>query len=187
MIYQSVREDMDVNENERLSNLTLKTQIKIKKPVLFRSHSRVFSIDHNSYPEMSVKCTLAYSWAVVLIYFIVTVGSSTRSSIHTFKMSVNLPTSCSWTVFFTSVDKYYIWASLSYQCHVIYILLCIYIVEAWRSYFTTGTNLWYIHTDSGRMHGFSESRCGHGVCSSDVSGTFLFNKSITFTTIAHST
>jgi len=31
MIYQFVREDMDVNENERLSNLTLKTQIKIKK------------------------------------------------------------------------------------------------------------------------------------------------------------
>ena len=55
MIYQFVREDMDVNENERLSNLTLKTQIKKKKTVLFRSHSRVFSIDHNSYPEMSVK------------------------------------------------------------------------------------------------------------------------------------
>jgi hypothetical protein len=35
MIYQSVREDMDVNENERLSNLTLKTQIKIKKTSAF--------------------------------------------------------------------------------------------------------------------------------------------------------
>ena len=58
--------DMDVNEHERLSNITLKTQIQEKEQLsycrsTFHSHSKVFNNENNSYLKMSVKRTLDYS------------------------------------------------------------------------------------------------------------------------------
>jgi hypothetical protein len=52
-------EDMDVNEHERISNVTLKTQFKVKEWCfyscsVFYSHSRVFNNVHSSYPTMIV-------------------------------------------------------------------------------------------------------------------------------------
>jgi len=67
---QSVRKVMDVNEYERLSNITHKTQNEAKEHHFyccstFHSYSRVFNNESNSYTnKMSVKQTLAYSWAV---------------------------------------------------------------------------------------------------------------------------
>ena len=53
------KNDMDVNENERLSNFTLKTQINVKEQhfywcSLFLSRSKVFNNEHSSYPKISV-------------------------------------------------------------------------------------------------------------------------------------
>ena len=51
---------MDANEHERLSNITLMTQVKVKEQCFYccstlQSHSiRVFNDDHNSYLKMSV-------------------------------------------------------------------------------------------------------------------------------------
>ena len=57
-----VRKDMDVNEHERLSNCTHKTQTKERNrdciAVLHFSHCRVFNNEHKSYPKMSVKRAL---------------------------------------------------------------------------------------------------------------------------------
>ena len=48
---------MDVNEHERLSNITLKTQIKVKEQYLyccstFHRHSKVFNNKHNTYQQV---------------------------------------------------------------------------------------------------------------------------------------
>ena len=43
-----VRKDMDVNEHERLSNLTLKTQIKVKEQLVVRK-----DIDVNEHERLS--------------------------------------------------------------------------------------------------------------------------------------
>ena len=74
---------MDVNEHERLSNITFR-QNNVKEQCFncrftVHSHSRVFNDEHNSYPKGSVKQPLAFTWVVL----------------------------------FTFVDRCYIWASLS--------------------------------------------------------------------------
>jgi hypothetical protein len=59
---------MDVNEHERLSNITLKTQINVNEQRFYycsmlHSDSRLFNNENNSYPQMSVKHQ-ASSWEV---------------------------------------------------------------------------------------------------------------------------
>ena len=39
-----IRKDMDLNEQERLSNITLKTQIKIRKDMDLYEHERLSNI-----------------------------------------------------------------------------------------------------------------------------------------------
>jgi hypothetical protein len=47
---------MDVDEHERLSHITLKTQIKVQEYHLsLHSHSRVFNNEQNTYSKMSEK------------------------------------------------------------------------------------------------------------------------------------
>jgi len=70
--YWLVRKDMDVNEQERLSNITPKTQHQAKEQrchccSAFHSHSMVFNNEYNSYPKMIVKRPLGCSLAVHFI------------------------------------------------------------------------------------------------------------------------
>ena len=65
-IFHSVisKKDMDFNEHERLSNITLKTQIKVKVQrgywfATLHSDSSVFNNEHSSYPNMCVKRLLS--------------------------------------------------------------------------------------------------------------------------------
>ena len=57
-----VRKDMDVNEHERLSNITCRHKLKLKKKEqhfhccsTFLSHSSVFNNRNNSYPKICMK------------------------------------------------------------------------------------------------------------------------------------
>ena len=57
--YSTLHLDMDVNEHERLFNITLKTQIKVKEHCCyccstFHSHKKFFINKHNLYPKMIV-------------------------------------------------------------------------------------------------------------------------------------
>jgi len=65
-----VRKDMDVNGNERLSNIIQKQctliQIRIKEQCFyccstFHIHNWIFNNDHNSYPKVSVKISFLTS------------------------------------------------------------------------------------------------------------------------------
>ena len=62
---------MDINEHERLSTITLKHTFKQRNTqrlywcCAFHSHSRVFNNYQNSYPKMSQKLSLIFSWAVL--------------------------------------------------------------------------------------------------------------------------
>ena len=61
---------MDINEQGRLSTITIKDKFKQRNTqrlywcCAFHSHSRVFNNDQNSYPKMSEKRSLICSWAV---------------------------------------------------------------------------------------------------------------------------
>jgi hypothetical protein len=53
---------MDVNEHERLLNITLRYKVKERGLYCcptFHSHSMVFNNEHSSYPKISVKRPLA--------------------------------------------------------------------------------------------------------------------------------
>ena len=76
---------MDVNEHEKLSNLTLRQAQSTAFIAVLHFTVTVFNNKHNSYPKMSVK------W----------------------------PPACNWVVLFISVDKWYIWASLWFSCHIL--------------------------------------------------------------------
>jgi cytochrome c biogenesis factor len=73
---------MDVNEHDNLSSCKLGHKLKWRTALLLLFYISVFSNEHNSYPKMSVKWPLVYSWTVVLtcacfiLYFIfVVVGT----------------------------------------------------------------------------------------------------------------
>jgi hypothetical protein len=50
---------MDVNEHERLSNITLRDKIKNRDKTFIAILHFTFNNDQNSYPKMSVKYPLA--------------------------------------------------------------------------------------------------------------------------------
>jgi hypothetical protein len=59
-IQKLVKMDMDVNEHERLSNITLKTQIQVKEQCFygcsaFNSHSGIYNNEQNSYPSIKIQ------------------------------------------------------------------------------------------------------------------------------------
>ena len=67
---------MDVNEQERLSNFTIKHKLKYivnERSFFFyccstfHSHSMVCNKEHNSYSNMSLKCPLACSSVALII------------------------------------------------------------------------------------------------------------------------
>jgi hypothetical protein len=63
-----VRENIDVNEHQRLHNSSLRHKVKEQHfycCFTFHSHSRVFNSEHNSYPKMSVKHSLACTWEFI--------------------------------------------------------------------------------------------------------------------------
>ena len=83
---------MDVNEQDRLSNFTLKTQTKVKEQRLywrstFHSQSGI------------------QQWAQLMPW-------NECDNAPMCCMSVIMPLACSWAVLFTSVDKYYIFVVL---------------------------------------------------------------------------
>ena len=49
-----IRKDMDVNEHERISNSTLRHTFKKRNS----AHRRVYNNEHNSYPKISMKWLL---------------------------------------------------------------------------------------------------------------------------------
>jgi hypothetical protein len=59
---------MDVNEHERLSNITLKTQIKLNVQLFYISVTVKSSKDeHNSFPKKNMKWSLACSIFIIYI------------------------------------------------------------------------------------------------------------------------
>jgi len=57
---------MNINEHERLSNLTLKKEQRFYCCSTFYSHSRIFYTAQNACPNIGVKPPLACSWVVRL-------------------------------------------------------------------------------------------------------------------------
>jgi len=65
---QLVRKDMDVNEPERLSNITLRHQVKEQHFYCcstYHSQSKALNNELGSYPKMSMKQPLVCSWVVL--------------------------------------------------------------------------------------------------------------------------
>jgi len=61
VLFTLVRNDMDVNEHERLQH-HITQKLVLYCCSTFQSHSIVFNTQHNSYPKMSVKQPIACSW-----------------------------------------------------------------------------------------------------------------------------
>ena len=87
-----VRKNMDVNEQKRLFNITLKHNLK--------SRNNTF---------------------IVVQHFTVTVGSAIMNITSHLKIIVQRPLACNWSVLLTSVDTRYIGESLTFWCHLVYI------------------------------------------------------------------
>ena len=69
--------------------------------------------DYQSNITLRHKLKKRNSTFILFLHVTVTVISSTMSKTQNSKMSVKRALACSWAVVFTSVDKPYIWVSLS--------------------------------------------------------------------------